>query len=432
MKVLLFTGAGASVELGVPAMRRMAEQFRDHLYDLALPEEVVGKIEKLVGDRSKDMEHAIDVIDRVEGGYRARIDLGEAPDETEIAPYLTIREEAEWFVQHCCEQIRSEAAIRMWSPTLRGTANIELTIATTNYDRAVEISAARLSMSLEDGFDDFVGNELTKWRGLKDGETTRLLKLHGSTDWYRTERGEVFKVRHPMPLFGQLKISALRFIEQPLHSALVLPSREKVITLSPFPDIAAEFRHEAKMADAVIFLGSSLRDPHLQSVAVTCAATKPTYIVSRTGKFEEGVVPSRAVVVKQGAGRFLISTFPKFMMDRDEAILLRASEKELADTSNVLDMLVAACDENLDPLERCGAIEGLASADVSLHQEEVEQLLRSSSDEVATFALGLILTSFSSDVLVTVARELAQERPFGRFQGEVGTLLQLLKLDGVG
>ncbi len=107
MKVLLFTGAGASVELGVPAMRRMAEQFRDHLHDLALPTEVIEKIDALVGDRLKDMEHAIDVIDRLEGGYRAKIDLGETPDEAEFAPYQTIREEAEWFVQHCCEQSMS-------------------------------------------------------------------------------------------------------------------------------------------------------------------------------------------------------------------------------------------------------------------------------------------------------------------------------------
>ena len=49
MRVLLFTGAGASVELGIPAMRLMAELFRDHLHDLSLPVEVIDKIDRLVG-----------------------------------------------------------------------------------------------------------------------------------------------------------------------------------------------------------------------------------------------------------------------------------------------------------------------------------------------------------------------------------------------
>lgn len=228
MKILIFTGAGASFELGVPTMRPMAEQFRDHLHDLALPTEVIEKIDRLVGDGSKDMEHAIDVIDRLEGGYKARIELGESPDESEIAPYRTIREEAEWFVQHCCEQIKTEAAIRMWSPVLRGAEDVDLTIASTNYDRAVEITASRLSLRIEDGFDDFSGQEIAHWHGFGSTKDTQLLKLHGSTDWYRGSNDEVFKLRHPMPLFGRLKVLPADVIQDALQSALVLPSREKV------------------------------------------------------------------------------------------------------------------------------------------------------------------------------------------------------------
>lgn len=109
MKVLLFTGAGASVELGISAMRRLVEQFRDHLHDLSLPAEVIGNIDSLVSDETKDMEYVIDIIDRKEGGFRADIELGKPPDDLEIAPYRTIRQEAEWFVQHACEQIKADA-----------------------------------------------------------------------------------------------------------------------------------------------------------------------------------------------------------------------------------------------------------------------------------------------------------------------------------
>ena len=164
MKVLLFTGAGASVEIGIPAMRKLVEQFRDHLHDLSLPEDVIANIDSIVSDETKDMEYVIDIIDRKEGGYRADLKLGKKPDESEIAPYRTIRQEAEWFVQHSCEQIKADAAIRMWSPALRAASEIDLTIATTNYDRAVEIAAARLSIDIEDGFEEF---ELNNERFLK-------------------------------------------------------------------------------------------------------------------------------------------------------------------------------------------------------------------------------------------------------------------------
>lgn len=429
MKVLLFTGAGASVELGIPAMRRMAEQFRDHLHDLALPKEVVDKIDRLVGDCSKDMEHAIDVIDRLEGGHNAKIELGETPDDSEIAPYRTIREEAEWFVQHCCEQIKTEAAIRMWLPTLRVTDNIELTIASTNYDRAIEIAAARLVVPLDDGFSDFAGDEFAKWRGPQDGDSTSLLKLHGSTDWYRAENDEVYKLRHPMPLFGKLKIMPKDLTEYQLHSALVLPSREKVITLSPFPIIAAEFRQKAKEADVAIFLGSSLRDPHMRDVCVSCASSKPTFIVSRSGDFEESVVPVGAVVLRQSSGRFLTTTFPAFLMNRDESVLMSASESASSDMSSVLEWLVVACDENLDSIKRCNAIENLANECIPLHREEIEHLLRSPIDIVAKFALGLIPTSFSVDPILSIAKELAEERPDSQFSAELETLIQLLELN---
>lgn len=427
MKVLLFTGAGASVELGVPAMRRMAEQFRDLLHDLALPQTVLEKIDSLISNNSNDMEHAIDVIDRLEGGFRAKVDLGEKPDEEEIAPYRTIRQEAEWFVQHCCEQINNEVAINLWSPTLRESGDIELTIATTNYDRAIEIAAARLSISLADGFDDFAEREYAKWRGYQNNTDTTLLKLHGSTDWYRTENDEIYKLRHPMPLFGKLKILPEEDLNTHMQSALVLPSREKVITLTPFPDISAEFRNHANNADVVIFLGSSLRDPHIRSVCSNCSSIKPTFIISRSGNFKENVVPVNAKIITQSTGRFLVSTFPNFLSNLDVDILISASDTPTYDTSSILNSFVLACDENLDYADRCKAIEELAGTNVSLHKQEIEKLLKSSNDQVATYALGLIPTSFTSELLIEIAKKLAEDRPNSQFDAELNILLKLLK-----
>ena len=164
----------------------------------------------------------------------------------------------------------------------------------------------------------------------------------------------------------------------------------------------------------------------MRDVCVSCASKKPTYVVSRSGDFDNDVVPDQAVVIRQGAGRFLVSTFPQFLRSQDVTILDSASDTAEPDTTNVLEWLVRACDESRDPVNRCDSIESLADAGISLHKQEIELLLTSSSDEVCTFALGLVLSSFDRDALIDVAKDIATEREPNQFNTELDLLLQLV------
>jgi len=209
MKVLLFAGAGTSVELGIPAMRRMLEEFQLHLNDLRLSHEVIGALSIAVRDETRDMEYVIDLIDKVEAGERAKAELGETTDETKLLTYRAIRGEAEWYVQHSCEQINVSAAVQAWMPSLRIASydqELSFGIGTTNYDRAIEIAASRSNILLDDGFEEFLGREYSPWQGKWGLENTALYKLHGSTDWYRGEDDQIIKLRHPMPLFGGVRV----------------------------------------------------------------------------------------------------------------------------------------------------------------------------------------------------------------------------------
>lgn len=314
----------------------------------------------------------------------------------------------------------------MRSPTLRAISNVGLTIATTNYDRAVEIAAARLSIDIEDGFEDFGSSEYAEYRNFIESNNLHLYKLHGSTDWYRTANGRVFKLRHPMPLFGNLQITPEELGGESLHSALVLPSREKVITQKPFQSIASEFRQRAKEADVAIFLGSSLRDPHMRDVCEECALTKPTFVVSRSGNFEEGIVPDKAALIRQGAGRFLITTFPQFLHSQDLSVLVESAKTTESDNTRILDWLSSAYDDSLSNKIRCDAIEMLANAGVSLHYQEIINLLKSSSDDVSTYGLGLILTSYDKARLLKEAGAIAENRPDSKYGTEITILRELL------
>ena len=130
----------------------------------------------------------------------------------------------------------------MWGSVLQATKSAEITFVTTNYDRAIELAANGEGICPDDGFGLFAEGETVPWTGFnQDRQHPLLVKLHGSTDWYADSKtGSPTKLRHPMPLFGR---SVLRLSEgKELSSALVLPSREKLLskgTLSaPFADLS--------------------------------------------------------------------------------------------------------------------------------------------------------------------------------------------------
>ena len=67
MKILLFVGAGGSVELGVPAMRQMIEELYSHLREHQVAPAVVAKMGERVDSDDYDMETLIedlDILDR--------------------------------------------------------------------------------------------------------------------------------------------------------------------------------------------------------------------------------------------------------------------------------------------------------------------------------------------------------------------------------
>ena len=140
MNILLFTGAGASVELGIPAMRGMAEEFHFHLEHVGLKETILQRFSQLLTQSEYDMEGLIESVESVEQGQERQRILG-LPFESDIYETTRVMKwEAEWFVQHVCERLREQDTRTLWGPLLRRVGNHNLCIATTNYDRAVEMA----------------------------------------------------------------------------------------------------------------------------------------------------------------------------------------------------------------------------------------------------------------------------------------------------
>ena len=300
MNILLFAGAGTSIELGVPDMEGLANEFLAHAKQADVE---VDLVEKLLGGE-RDVEYLIERVDRVCEAIKPVTVAG--LDASAITRANRIRGELEWFVQHAAERVSGTDARLMWGPLVRAAEAQGITFVTTNYDRAIELAAIAEGVRLDDGFTRVQDGEAERWKGFQASRRRPVLvKLHGSTNWYAdTRRERAIKLRHPMPLFGD---STLLFEGHKLGSALVLPSREKMLTREPYPRMSQMFLNVADQCDVAIFVGSSLRDYHVRDVAQSSVERTLVFVVNPDGD-SHGI--EGANVIAQTASNFLVSTLP--------------------------------------------------------------------------------------------------------------------------
>lgn len=422
MKVLLFVGAGASAELGIPTMRPMTKKLVAYLRRQDVSEEIVSVIQEKLDDAGYDMEGLIGDVDAILRGREATRALGLAPgDKQALDQIVVLKQEIEWFIHYLCEGIVTEDALQLWKWTLQELEGHDVTIATTNYDRGIELAMDLSTIELNDGFVAFEDNEYAVWNGLEDGDQNLLLKLHGSTDWYRSPDGRnVYKLRHPMPLYGELEI---RFPSEEetfsLRDAAVLPSREKTVREQPYDGIRLQFQLAARNADVAIFIGSSFRDPDLESVFQRCASRTKTYIVDQAAEPSLGELEPEVEYLQLTASQFLCSVFPCALVEGDLSQVEEYASRFDGQVVSVLDRLVVAQDTNKPDTDRCDAIEWLVDKRVSLVGDCVSELLSDESEEVAKFGLGLVTDSPNADSLLDKCEEIASDAEGSSFRKEL-------------
>ena len=394
MKVLLFAGAGTSVELGVPSMAGLATEFLDHCRQWKLEPDLV---ERIMGS-NLDVEHLIEELDRICSAGSSLRSIGQ--DTAGLESSEKVRAEVEWFVQHAAERVAAREAQLMWGSVLRASEHVDITFVTTNYDRAIELAANSEGIALDDGFEVFAEGETGEWTGFgRSKRRAMLVKLHGSTDWFADKQtGNPIKLRHPMPLFGR---SVLMFDERELDSALVLPSREKMLTGAPYPRLSQTFLNAADCCDVALFVGSSLRDNHIRDAARSIVNKAPVFIVSPEGGNRE---VEGAAAISQHASTFLVSTLPNALLTSDPAAVLGdTSGQSIHRKRGVLADVKDLLDNGVETSRRCRSVEELDEMQATLDPLLIRQLLDDADPTVARYALGLIPTSNSREELIEVA-----------------------------
>ena len=432
MKILLFTGAGASVELGIPAMRGMAEEFHAHLGNLELTKSVFERFEQMLPQSGYDIESLIELVESVEKGQESLRGLNYQVNEDLLSTSRTMRWEVEWFMQHVCERLRDVDAEVLWGAALRRTGDHELCVATSNYDRAIEIACRSSKVPFDDGFEEGPELETSRWRGIsfeQDG-IVRLLKVHGSTDWYLGDDGAVYKLRHSMPLYGNL---ALAYIGDEscslprMKSALILPTREKRITQPPYPDLMTDLRNAARMAEVAIFLGTSLRDSDIRDICRQCAERIPTFLVTVDNRVNDLNIPKLRTIRGTASG-FLTSTLPVFLAEGEVEYLNDCSNGKLwtVGTAPVLTSIVSALEGDGGVDETCRAIDRLVDCGVMLDITDIKRLLGQADIAVRKYALAMIPKSVDRAEAMRLAQMMAANDGDVAFSQEFNMLQKLM------
>lgn len=103
-----------------------------------------------------------------------------------------------------------------------------------------------------------------------DGEQPdlRLLKLHGSLDWFRIARPPAYEPSGSFKIFPQDPIIRCRFLPEETIEETMIFGRSKRRLEDPFLILLSDFRREVLSTDLVVVIGYSFSDSHINEILV--------------------------------------------------------------------------------------------------------------------------------------------------------------------
>jgi hypothetical protein len=140
---------------------------------------------------------------------------------------------------------------------LQGAEPGGLTVATLNYDLAVEGAAAVTEAGVTSGIEGWI--QTGRWTWPEGG--IRLLKLHGSIDWVWA---------HADRVEGFLPGNTIEVTTSPTDDArdpvIVFGQRGKLTAEGPFLGLLAEFEALLAKTERLVVIGYSFRDDHVNGL----------------------------------------------------------------------------------------------------------------------------------------------------------------------
>lgn len=300
-------GAGASFPFGIPMMREFYESFRAYVklsrtHCFPLLEQLTNSATHTV-----DLEYLIQQIERVRGIKSGLSALGQ--DAGNMADHLhhadELRGYLDMFLIETCENFDRRKVESIFSRLVRLAHDENAFIFSTNYDRLVEVSAASLNLQCSDGFEPMSSLPESNWTGAFS-EKLRLIKLHGSVNWYEEEQSErLYRLERGYSLPSHEY--RLSHGDRALKPLMIIPTLEKAILKPPYTALLTQFGDALKDIDVLIVIGNSLRDDHLRGLIIERSSNLEIILVNPTADSQLNVVrhPSKTHAVVGGVEAFI-------------------------------------------------------------------------------------------------------------------------------
>jgi hypothetical protein len=284
---LIFLGSGSSVPFGLPTMRDLVKSFEEELLTitksatgkemremLTLYRDIKKKLEKVY--QYVDMESVFSVVDMIsKDTLYSQLDFGSMyilstkGNITNGKIFTELQgDHALELLRMYREHVRKECTLKHdydddintiykeFFGKIRDESKEErLYIYTTNYDRV-----------LETYWEDKEINDLFVPRGglqqfdrdrLIDGNYTKLVKLHGSIDWFKLDDGRIVRSHDK-----RMKIAG-KVVEGEI---MLYPIQQKDLYAYPWLDIFRQFKEDLKNAKNWIVLGYSFNDEYVKAM----------------------------------------------------------------------------------------------------------------------------------------------------------------------
>lgn len=275
-------GAGASAPYSVPMMAGFYAQFRDYVENRH-PEcfLLLKDLESKADRKTNDLETLLTDLQLILGGTKAMSLLGvsqtdDVKEKLETARQL--RGYLDAFIVDTCERFDREKSERELKAILELGTIAPLNIFTTNYDRVPEYVCEQMKLPFSDGFDAEGSQPVANWSG-SFIEAIRIIKLHGSVNWYVDTTGKVFHRLdrgYPLPTYD----FHLSRNDQILKPLMIIPTLEKEVFGDPYSKLSSLFSDVLRETKVLVIAGNSLRDLHIKSQIVNRMQCMRVIIVS--------------------------------------------------------------------------------------------------------------------------------------------------------
>jgi hypothetical protein len=299
--ILLFLGSGASAPFGLPTMKKLVDMFQEYLSshsfsyeDYSFMKSIYSNVKDIICDTYgyADLESVFTVIESLSHnieykelgftsiyvlsnyGKEIKNKLIASPNEQKAAIKLlqlykdfvrsACKEEdtMEDHITNCYKELFDMLGDKYKFDTVTGDDDLKYrygpcSIYTTNYDSVIERYWKGVSPIMDLWKDDKGITVLDPAIVLSGEMDVKLVKLHGSLDWFKLKNGRIVNLPSYRAKHGKSPVEG-EMILYPLH--------QKDLYLYPWFELFKGFKHDLSKTKTWISIGYSFNDEFIRNI----------------------------------------------------------------------------------------------------------------------------------------------------------------------